>query len=71
MCSIYGSAYEMYYTNAKSNVAIAYVSPIEAFMVYDDSVLENPMFFIRYYTDSKNVGNKAAILMRRSSGIFA
>ena len=55
MCSIYGSAYEMYYTDAKSNVAIAYVSPIEAFMVYDDSVLENPMFFIRYYTDSKNV----------------
>ena len=55
MCSIYGSAYEMYYTDAKSNVAITYVSPIEAFMVYDDSVLENPMFFIRYYTDSKNV----------------
>lgn len=55
LCSIYGKGYEMYYNDAESNVAITYLSPMEAFMIYDESIIERPMFFVRYYRDSNNV----------------
>ena len=55
MCSIYGKGYEMYYTDDESNICITYVSPLEAFMIYDDSVLERPRYFVRTYLDSNNV----------------
>lgn len=55
MCSIYGKGYEMYYNDAESNVAITYLSPMDAFMIYDESILERPLFFVRHYLDSNNV----------------
>ena len=42
MCSIYGKAYEMYYVDDLGNIGITYLSPEEAFMIYDDSILERP-----------------------------
>lgn len=33
LCSIYGKGYEMYYNDAESNIAITYLSPMEAFMI--------------------------------------
>lgn len=44
----YGTAYEMYYTDEEGETGITYLSPMEAFMVYDDSILSRPMFFVRY-----------------------
>lgn len=55
ICSIYGSGYEMYYTDADSQVCIAYLDPTEAFMIYDESILERPLYFVRYYRDWENV----------------
>ena len=55
LCSIYGKGYEMYYNDAESNIAITYLSPMEAFMIYDESIIERSMFFVRYYRDSSNV----------------
>ena len=55
LCSIYGKGYEMYFVNDKGNIGITYLSPMEAFMIYDDSVLERPRFFVRTYIDSNNV----------------
>lgn len=55
LCSIYGKGYELYYNDAESNVAITYLSPMDAFMIYDESIIERPMFFVRYYRDSNNV----------------
>lgn len=55
MCSIFGKAYEMYYTDEDANICITYVSPMDAFMIYDDSVLERPKYFVRTYIDSDNV----------------
>ena len=55
LCSIFGSAYEMYYVDDVGNIGITYVSPMESFMIYDDSVLERPRAFVRLYVDEDNV----------------
>lgn len=55
ICSIFGSGYEMYYTDEKSELCITYLSPLEAFMIYDESIIERPMFFVRRYTDNDNI----------------
>ncbi len=49
--SIHGKGYEMYFTDEDSELCTAYLSPADAFMVFDDSILKRPMFFIRRYTD--------------------
>ena len=51
LMDIYGSGFEMYYTDENSNLCITYLSPVEAFMIYDDSIVERPMYFVRRYTD--------------------
>lgn len=56
ICSIFGRGYEMYYTDEESELCITYLSPQEAFMIYDDSIVERPMAFVRTYTD--NDGNE-------------
>lgn len=55
MCSIYGKGYEMYYVDDMGNIGITYLSPEEAFMVYDDSILERPRYFCRVYKDAENI----------------
>lgn len=54
ICSIYGKGYEMYFTDEESELCITNLSPLEAFMVFDDSILERPLYFIRRYTDRNN-----------------
>ena len=49
--SIHGKGYEMYFTDEESELCTAYLSPAEAFMVFDDSILKRPMFFVRRFTD--------------------
>lgn len=49
--SIFGKGYEMYFTDEEAELCITYLSPIEAFMVFDDSILERPLYFVRRYTD--------------------
>lgn len=55
VCSIYGNGYEMYYVDEQGNIGITYLTPMDAFMIYDDSILERPLFFIRHYKDADNV----------------
>lgn len=55
ICSIYGSGYEMYYVDECGNIGITYLSPMDAFIIYDDSILERPLFFIRHYKDEDGV----------------
>ena len=45
ICSIFGNGYEMYYTDENSELCITYLSPMEAFMIYDESIIERPLFF--------------------------
>lgn len=51
ICSIYGRGYEMYYTDEDANLCITYLSPMEAFMIYDESIVERPLYFVRRYKD--------------------
>ena len=49
--SKFGKGYELYFTDEDSEQCITYMSPEEAFMVYDDSIVANPLFFVRRWTD--------------------
>ena len=55
ICSIFGKGYEMYYNDEDGNVGIIYLDPMEAFMIYDDSVLKKERYFVRLYRDVDNV----------------
>ena len=55
LSSIYGSAYEMYYIDSDGQMCITYLSPMDSFMIYDESIDPKPMFFIRHYVDADNV----------------
>lgn len=52
--SIFGKGFEMYFTDEQAELCITYLNPIEAFMVYDESILERPLYFVRRYTDRDN-----------------
>ena len=54
ICSIYGKGYEFYFVDENSELCITYFNPMEAFMIFDDSVLENPLHFVRLYKDNDN-----------------
>lgn len=51
ICDIFGKGYEMYYTDEAAELCTTYLSPMEAFMIFDESILERPLYFIRLYTD--------------------
>jgi SPP1 family phage portal protein len=55
ICSIFGKGYEMYYVDEESNICITYLSPMDAFMVYDDSVLQKERYFVRLYVDADQI----------------
>lgn len=55
ICCIYGKGYEMYYVDKLGNIGITYLTPFDAFMIYDDSVLCRELYFVRLYTDSNDV----------------
>lgn len=55
ICSIFGKGYEMYYVDQLGNIGITYLSPMDAFMIYDDSVLCRERYFVRLYVDANDV----------------
>lgn len=55
MADITGSCFEMYYIKEDSEIGITYLSDLESFMLVDDSILERPMYFVRYYIDADGV----------------
>ncbi len=48
LASKFGHAYEMLYQDEEGMPRSAAMSPLCAFMVYDDSVLKRPMYFVTY-----------------------
>lgn len=59
ICSIYGSAFELLYTDESAKICTTYLSPLECFVIYDDSVARKPLYGVRYYqnTDGEMVGS--------------
>lgn len=54
-CSIYGRGYEMYYVDDMAMIGITYLTPMEAFMIYDDSLVRKERFFVHTYRDEDHV----------------
>ena len=54
LCDIFGRGFEVYFTDEEAELCITYMSPMEAFMIYDDSVVQRPMYFVRRYNDRDN-----------------
>ena len=52
--SLFGKGYELYFVDEETEQCITYMSPEESFMVYDDSVVASPLFFVRRFTDRDN-----------------
>lgn len=51
ICSIHGHGFELLFMDEEANVGITHVSPLQAFVVYDDSIIRRPMYGVRYYTN--------------------
>lgn len=54
LCDIFGKGYEVYYTDEEAELCITYCSPMEAFMIFDDSIAQRPMYFVRLWKDRDN-----------------
>lgn len=52
---IYGRGYEMYFVDEEGEIGITYLDPMEAFMIYDESILQRPRYFVRTYKDTDNI----------------
>lgn len=52
--SIYGRSYMFLYQNELSQTRVAYSSPRNSFMIYDDTVAREPLYFVRYSVDDDN-----------------
>lgn len=49
--SIFGSAYEVIYLDADKSIRFKKISPIGCIPIYDNTIEEDLLFFIRYYDD--------------------
>ncbi len=53
MCSIYGHAYEFIYQDEDANTRVTYLKPQDAFVIYDDTIAQEPLYGIRVLTDDE------------------
>lgn len=51
--AIFGHAYELIYQNEEGITKTALVTPLNGFVVYDNSIEHKPMFAVRYIIDSE------------------
>lgn len=51
---IYGRSFAFIYQDENADTCIAYASPTDAFMVYDDTVARKPFAFVRYWKDTES-----------------
>ena len=53
MCSVYGHAYEFIYQDEDANTRVTYLRPQDAFVIYDDTIAQNPLYGVRVMTDDE------------------
>lgn len=53
MCSIYGHAYEFLYQDEESNTRVTYMAPTDGFVIYDNTIAQNPLYGVRVMTDKE------------------
>lgn len=49
MSAMYGHAFEYLYRDREAEIHSTYLSPVEGFMIYDDTVEEEPLYFVKYW----------------------
>lgn len=70
MCSIYGHAYEFLYQDEESNTRVTYLRPQEAFVIYDDTIGQNPLYGVHVYKDKDDL-LKGAIYSKEDKQPFS
>lgn len=55
IADIHGTAYEMYFVDEYGEIGITHLSPMTAFIIYDEGIIPKPLYFVRYYTDIDRV----------------
>ncbi|MBU5594906.1 phage portal protein [Amphibacillus sp. MSJ-3] len=53
MCSIYGHAYEFLWIDDEVNNRVTYMDPHEAFIIYDDSIAQEPLYGVHILQDDE------------------
>lgn len=53
--SIFGRGYELYFVDEDGEIQTAELDPMEAFMIYDESLKPKPLYFVRTYTGSDRI----------------
>lgn len=57
--SIYGHGFEFLYQNELSETCCTYNNPLDMFIVYDDTIAQNPLFGVRYrFDDDGNINGQ-------------
>lgn len=51
-CSIYGRCYELLFVDENARVGSTYIDPMDAFIIYDNSIRERPLYGVRYTTNA-------------------
>ena len=51
LVSIFGRAYEIYYVDSNGEIDMSYLSPMDSFMIFDDGIEPEPLYFVRTYYD--------------------
>ncbi|MFK4916541.1 phage portal protein [Lactococcus petauri] len=64
MACIYGRAFELLYQDEVTQTNVVYNSPENMFMVYDDSIKEEPLFSVRYgFDEDENIKGEVYTLL--------
>lgn len=57
ICSIYGHGFELVFNDENSEIGITYMTPIDGFVVYDNTIQNKPLFACHYgLNDDEEVG---------------
>lgn len=68
--AIFGTSFELIYTDENAEVRLAKVSPRESFVVYDDTVQHNPLFGVQYYPIYDESGTKTGYKGTISTALY-
>lgn len=53
ICSIYGHGFELLFNDENSEVGITYMTPIDGFVIYDNTIQNKPLFACHYGLNDK------------------
>lgn len=68
--SIYGRAYELLYRNKRDENKFTLLSPLETFVIYDDTVEKNPIAAVRYFSNSLDDKDAVTVVLYSDEHIY-